>query len=371
MRIAYVIVHLGADLLNGGVGNKIKTQMHLWRDLGNEARIFLLTPDETVLFEGEKYLFKASSPVPVMKFLSRELSRSRQLMHLLKDVQTFKPDLIYLRYGLYTYPLHRLAEVAPLIVELNSNDVDENRHRGWFFYGLNRLTRGMLLKHVAGWVAVSHEIAVLPFNQRFRKPGCVISNGVDFQTVEPLPAPRHIRPEVTLAGSPAMNWHGVDKLIHFAGMNPDITVNIIGYGRDAVEGTIPSNVHMHGMLSRSGTREILAQSDVVCGTLALHRKNMQEASPLKVREALAYGLPVILAYTDTDLNGLDLDVILQLPNQEDNLIKAQAQVRDFIYRMMGKRVERNTIMHLVDQRKKETERLSFFQQILDAQRLAA
>lgn len=38
---------------------------------------------------------------------------------------------------------------------------------------------------------------------------------------------------------------------------------------------------------------------VCIGTLALHRKNMTEASPLKTREYLAHGFPVIIGYKDT------------------------------------------------------------------------
>ncbi len=75
----------------------------------------------------------------------------------------------------------------------------------------------------------------------------------------------------------------------------------------------------HGFLDRAGVMDVLMKTDVACGSLALHRNNMQEASPLKVREALAYGIPVLLGYKDTDLSNLQSEYILQIPNTEDNV----------------------------------------------------
>ena len=62
---------------------------------------------------------------------------------------------------------------------------------------------------------------------------------------------------------------------------------------------------------------IFFKADIGVGTLALHRKNMQEASPLKIAEYVFWGLPVITAYNDVNLKGLDFN--LELDNKEDNI----------------------------------------------------
>jgi hypothetical protein len=51
------------------------------------------------------------------------------------------------------------------------------------------------------------------------------------------------------------------------------------------------------------------------GTLAVHRKKLIEATPLKVRESLMRGFPTIIGYSDTDfLIESDLDkYILKMP----------------------------------------------------------
>ena len=71
---------------------------------------------------------------------------------------------------------------------------------------------------------------------------------------------------------------------------------------------------------------ILASSDVALGTLALHRKGMSEAAPLKVREYLLRGIPVVIGYDDPDLADRPW-FVLQLPNTESNVRDAVAEIR--------------------------------------------
>jgi glycosyltransferase involved in cell wall biosynthesis len=183
--------------------------------------------------------------------------------------------------------------------------------------------------------------------------------------VEILPPTKNTKPVITMVASPGMDWHGVDKLIRFAEKCPDVTVNIVGYSADDIEILVPVNVHLHGFLNRAQLREIYLTTDVACGTLALHRNDMNEACTLKVREALSFGIPLILAYRDTDLSDITLDTILQIPNHEDNVIENYEQIRRFSYDMLGRRVDVDRVFPYFDQRKKEQSRLAFFQKIVD------
>ena len=128
---------------------------------------------------------------------------------------------------------------------------------------------------------------------------------------------------------------------------------------------MPSNLRLHGFLSKEQVREVLLTTDVACGSLALHRNEMEEASVLKIREALAFGLPVIIAYRDTDLNEVILDTILRIPNTESNMVENVEAIRKFAYDMMGKRVDIDSVAPYLDQKQKEITRLAFFQKILN------
>jgi glycosyltransferase involved in cell wall biosynthesis len=354
MRIAYVTVHVAPEIMQGGVGKKIKNQISIWREQGNEALLFSLTPAEIPLPEARQFIFDSR-----VKLLQRELSRSTALKQMLASIGEYKPDLIYLRFGLYSYPLHRLFKIAPVILETNSDDMQEYEKRGKFFYWTNRLTRNLTFGPASGIISPSHELVgvLLPKQD---KPFCVISNGLDLSHAESLPPTNHAKPVITMVCTPGMKWHGVDKLIKFAEIYPDITVNIVGYSEKDVDQPVPPNLRLHGFLDRQGVRDVLANTDVACGSLALHRNNMQEASVLKVREALAYGIPVIIAFRDTDLHDVVLDTILHIPNTEDNVIENAERIRNFAYAMVGKRVDINSVAPYLDQNKKEATRLAFF-----------
>lgn len=359
MRIAYVTIHVAPEIMQGGVGKKIKSQMGIWRDHGHEVSIFSLTPSEIPFPAEFQFIFDAR-----VNLIKREINRAAALKRMLASIEQYRPDIIYLRYGLYSYPLHRIFKISPVVLEVNSNDKTEYASRSTFFYWMNRLTRNLTFAPVSGFIPPTRElIDVLP--PKYKKPYVVIANGIDLNDAELLPPTKNTTPVITMVASPGMDWHGVDKLIRFAESCPDITINIVGYSADDVEMPVPVNVHLHGFMNRSQLREIYLATDVACGTLALHRKNMEEACTLKVREYLSYGVPIILAYRDTDLSEVSLDTILQIPNNENNVTENRENIRRFAYDMIGRRVDVEKVHPYLDQRKKEQARLAFFQQILD------
>ena len=144
---------------------------------------------------------------------------------------------------------------------------------------------------------------------------------------------------------------------------PDIQIDVIGYDRLPRYQSLPTNITFHGYMSSNHYQILLANSDVAVSSLAFHRVGMQEQSPLKSREYLAYGLPMVVPYIDTDLNDLKCDFLLNIPNREDNIQTHAEVIRDFAYRMRGRRVDRQMIMP-IDQTRKETERLRFFEEII-------
>lgn len=357
MRIAYVTVHVAPEIMQGGVGKKIKTQMRIWREKGHEVALFSLTPAEIPFPEERQFVFDAKT-----NLLKRETNRASGMMRMLRSIRGFKPDVIYLRFGLYSYPLHRLFTIAPVVLETNSDDRQEYQKRGVFFYWTNRLTRNLTFGPASGIVFPSDELVDVLLPER-DKPFRVISNGIDLTLAETLPPTNNKQPVMTMVCSPGMKWHGVDKLIRFAESYPDITVNIVGYSQKDLDSPVPSNVHLHGFLDRRGVRAVLARTDVALGTLALHRNNMQEASVLKVREALGYGIPVVIAFKDTDLHAVALETILRIPNTEENVAENAERIRKFAYDMIGKRVDIDSIAPYLDQRRKEEARLEFFKQV--------
>jgi len=110
MRIAYVAIHLEKKFVQGGVGRKIQTHMQLWQKQGHQVHLFLLSPHND-LPNCDNFQFSSKIKAPLFTLISRELSRSLSLGNLINAVAKYQPEVIYFRYGLYAYPLHRLFEL--------------------------------------------------------------------------------------------------------------------------------------------------------------------------------------------------------------------------------------------------------------------
>jgi hypothetical protein len=296
--------------------------------------------------------------------MQREIGRIRAAKELLMALRDFAPDVIYLRWGMYTIPMRQIFSIAPVIVEINTNDKKEHRHLGLGLDLYNRLTRSIFLRAADGMVFTSEELArdpaFTPFTGKFQ----VITNGIDLQHIPFYPAPANTLPRLVFLGTPGMAWHGLLKLAQLAEAHSDIIIDVIGSERDAVSGVVPTNIHFHGYLQGSALEEILAAADAAIGTLSLHVKGMNEASPFKIRDCAGRGIPCILPYFDTDLSGLQNEAVLQIPNTEDNLETHSQAIHDFVYAMRGKRLARSEIAERIDIVGKERARVAFFEQVL-------
>ena len=92
-------------------------------------------------------------------------------------------------------------------------------------------------------------------------------------------------------------WHGFDRLERLAALHPQFIFDI--YGDVGEHKFKETNVKYCGELECGGI-ELIAETYLAgIGPLALDRKGMVEACPLKVRDYLRVGLPVIASYTDT------------------------------------------------------------------------
>ncbi len=304
MRIASISLHWPRTK-DSGVGKKLDQQIRLWQAGGHDARLFMHTSRYAPL--------SALIPAEVIPYdpagkLGTEFNRAKAARELVASVKTYQPDVIYLRMAMYVYPVHLLTRIAPVVGEINTNDLEQHKELGTVLSLYNRLTRGILLKRVSGLVSVTDELARDTSYSAYRKPMRVISNGIDLSAFQPLDAPNNEMPRLVFIGTPGYSWHGVDKLVELARTFPDLHIDIVGYEQLPEHQPLPSNLTLHGYLNADGYKKVMAACDLAISTLALYRKGMEEACPLKTRECLAYGLPMVLPYVDTDLEGFGLPI---------------------------------------------------------------
>jgi glycosyltransferase involved in cell wall biosynthesis len=360
VRIAYWLHWL--DGPESGVIKKVNAQAQTWTSLGHDVRIYLLTKRNSVLFSLQRRESVDLPRVSVQGYKSR-IDRPMQETKHLRAVLDWAPDILYSRLGQYHPTMSKVARRLPLVFEINSDDMAERRSRHSVGFIYRGLTRRFALRDAAGFVTVTHELAQSPRFAPFGKPTVTIGNGIDLQEYSPLQPCKNLRPRFAFVGSSGQRWHGVDKILHIAELLPCSDFEVIGTNRaEFADMFPPPNVHFHGVLAKEDYQSILARSDVAISTLALERKGMSEACPLKSREYLAYGLPLIAAYKDPDFPTAG-DFILQIDGSSEAVRADASLIRDFALKWKGRRVSRAKIRHL-DVRRKEERRLEFFQSLL-------
>lgn len=294
------------------------------------------------------------------------LDRFFATRQLARDLIEWSPGLVYHRYDLAYPAFMRVARLFPMVLEINTDDLQEYRlglaHRSAY----NRLTRHQILNRCRGVVYVTGELAALRHFARYDKPARVIGNGLRLDAFPSTPPSKDSHPKVVFMGSSGQAWHGVDKILALARSFPEWRFDLIGPAPSEIHATLPPNLIAHGRLHRANYEAIVATADAAVGTLALHRKGMNEASPLKVREYLAYGIPTIIGYQDTDFPE-PAPFLLQLPNVPSNVEDHLPSIRRFVEQWKGHRVARADVAHL-DVRVKEEARLAFFEEVLNGGR---
>jgi hypothetical protein len=353
VRIAYVCYWFLLD--KDGVAYKIDGQVDRWREAGHDVEVFCLTRPVAGRMPSR----------PGWRTISFEtaLGRVTGMRRLASEVSAWRPDAVYLRYDFFGPPVPRLLRSVPSVVEVNADDQEEVLMRRRFrvlsrLY--NELNRQALLRSTRGLVCVTHELAAKPSFAGFGKPTLVVGNGVDLARIRELPPPvAEGPPRVVFLGSSGQRWHGVDKISLLAEKLPEARFDIIGYPSGAIDFRVTPNMQVHPPLSRADYEPLLAHADLALGTLALHRKNMSEACPLKVREYLGHGLPVVIAYEDTDFIGESPWFLLRLPNQESNVAEGIGEISAFLDSVRGRRVPRADVETRIGSRDKERRRLDF------------
>ncbi len=348
IRVAYVVHHDVGQ--TNGVVRKFAAQMRAWKEMRVEVCLFAATPSGRVTSLLDDLAVEA---------FPRTEGRFRQVRRLSDAVGKWQPDLIYLRFGTYYWSLARLMRRTPTVLELNTNDIEEYRvSLSPLKYLYHRLFRGRMITAADAAVAVTSEVA-----KGCDLPTTVIANGIslaDYQVLQPVHTDRL---RGVFMGSPGLEWHGVDKVMQAAGELSQWHFDIIGCEMEPGI-PAPSNMTWHGLLGRKEYEKVIAQADVAFGTLALHRKGMNCACPLKVREYLAFGLPVVIGYSDEDFP-MPEDFLLQLPNTEANVVTHLGEIDEFGRSWRGRRVPRPAVEQ-IDVGHKERARVELFKSVLGA-----
>lgn len=351
MRIAYLCFEDFS--CETGVAKKICLQATHWQRSGHQ--VALIAPR------------MKSTPMPAASELEiREFDfplGSRKYLEPtgmgIREIREFQPEVVYNRYFILP-PWHlRLAHEFNLVFEVNSEESEFALYHSRLKRLLHSTWRSRFLRAAAGAVFISKELSLKQEYRLFQKR-VVIANGVASPNAGVEHHGRSAGPtRFFFMGNGEFPWHGVDKICELARQLPEARFDIVG---DPTVDDCPENVFLHGTKSQNDYVDLLQAADVAIGPLSLHTKSLTEASPLKVREYLAHGIPTIIAYRDTDIPK-STPLTLHIPNRADNIQESIAEIRSFAASARGKRIPWGDVAAL-DAEKKESERLVFFEDCL-------
>ncbi len=288
------------------------------------------------------------------KFFGSIVKRRYEYRELENYLSTARFDIIIARYDVASYSLYKLTKKLKrkILFEHNSFEYDElvlgiNARRallkfslkpGYFLYYIEGKVWPLFSEKyygpkvrtkAAAGVAVTNEIAVYQQKLANGYKCRVVTNGVKYDAGLLRKAPVFNEKELRLfmllgTGAP---WHGTDRII--AGLKKykgitKITIDIIGYyyEHEKVEVErlgLMDNIRFFSPLAGNELDTFIKDHHISIGTLAVHRKNLVEATPLKVRESMMRGYPVMIGYTDPDFVTKDRlnDFIFRVPPTDE------------------------------------------------------
>lgn len=179
--------------------------------------------------------------------------------------------------------------------------------------------RAVRLANEAAWTPLAWPAASLviqyahdanPWRRLAAQRRVTLTNGVDVAS-RPINDAWVTRDGVTFVCAGALGpWHGLDRLLWGMSAQGDTSrLLVMGQGPDtarisslAVALGLTERVEFHGSQVGAHYDAVMARADIGVASLAEHRRGGHPLSPLKTRDYLARGMPVLFGGDDPDLH---------------------------------------------------------------------
>lgn len=224
---------------------------------------------------------------------------------------------VYIRYALtdgsFLRFLRSLPHDAVVMVEIPTYPYDKERAqnvRGKILSMEDRMLMPRLKKYVNYIATYSKDKTIAGVPCINMQNGVVVDN-IKLREINTNPE------EINVLAVASMNfWHGYDRFIRGMGEykkkngTKRIVLHLVGDGPEipnlkkmAEEEGVSGDVVFHGFKGGAELDEISFKCDIAVTNLGLHRLGLEEASPLKVREYMAQGFPMI-SVSSVDISDL-------------------------------------------------------------------
>jgi len=337
MKVAYVYYLAVENQI--GIEEKVRQQARALKTAGLDSMdIIVLNPvkDETegnlsfVKFKGSRF------PLNYYDYFYRRY----QLIERSVDLKGY--ETIILRYPLADKSGIEFCRKYKVISEHNTDELSELRSRlKTAVSPLEKIGRRILLaqeekyagptlRNCRGMISVTGEIEAFERRRSGGRPAAItIANGIDvanipFTGFKPFDGKQL---DLLFVGTSFRPWHGIERIIGSLNQYQgkiELTLHLVGHiTRQELAPLVQGldRVRFHGPMNVAELSELTPTMNLAFSTMALFRKEMEEACSLKTREYTARGIPFILAYEDPDLKDVEPEYrfFLRFGNNESRL----------------------------------------------------
>lgn len=388
-------------MTGSGIEKKLSDKFKALKQLGHSVDVVYLAHEEKTASSEDARFISIKRPLVNKRKYFNSFYENLAAYHSLdqwlkKNADSY--DAAIFRYPLSSRGLLQVAKNNPgkIVFEHNTKEIEElaldlevakkripfSVKPGFFLYYFETVTYPMLaekyiaprvFKNALGGVGVTNEITTYEKKRQPRYRVKTISNGIDVRSQKEREAAAFDGKELRLfmlVGYQAP-WHGEDRII--SGLKNykgpcHIVFDIIGKKTDQKQISGPNfTVNFLPAVNNADLDELLKNYHISVGTLAAHRKEIAEATPLKVRECVSRGFPILIAYKDNDLSnheGLQ-KYILNLP-ANDSVVDME-KILVFAHRVLAEKDHPHQIrryaLEVIDVNKKMAELVEFIKEL--------
>lgn len=333
-ELAYVSTVIEPSM---GVVNKLESQAKACSDHGIDIDFYWMGRGKRLDPGSYRYLklihLEAGGPVHVRR------QQAKRITELLT-----RYDHLVLRYPLWDPVLQLLLrEKRRIVLELHTNYMAELRaQRSWRY-----VTEGLFggwLRSFGALVGVAPEVLDSQVARSdFRGPTAVIPNGIDVASFVAEDTPLYDRNEpmkILMVASYYYRWHGLEEILGVlerATQPLPFQLHLVGEltEEQRARASRLRGVVIRGVLALSELKETYRQVHAGLTCFNLANKGMTATAPLKTREYLAAGLPIIGGYLDPALprdfayqlalEEFDVEAVTAFVESNSNVSRAEIQ----------------------------------------------
>ena len=348
LKIVYFLDWQGRA--DAGVVIKVRNQVTSWEKQGIEVKVVLVTSakSEDYNFDVPTYVFKSESKI------SRYFARRNAFRYLRHEHQDW---VIYRRYALMI-PIEVLSmKKLQTIIELNTNNRVFYKERGKLQFLWFSFQNLLVAKLAVGACAVTSEIKELNSNN-FKKVS-TFTNAINLDQYKSIRRNISSQKLIFLAGD-NFSWNGIPILQSIVNALPNFEIDVYGISSENSE---KDRIHFFDYISKEDLELRMPEYLAGVATLELDKIGLNEAAPLKTREYLLRGLPVIGRFTDSGLaNDFPFFFKINLDPKSKEVLNRMALL-DFIEVCRNQVINKSELAS-IDVEKVEVSRITYIREII-------